>query len=438
MSSFVDLCRFNPVAGGLGDFVYSSAVAGCQSPTAANAQNGVSYKCYAISPDLSQWELFQGNYNSGTGTFPRTTVLYNSSGTGTAAGQSGAGTKINFATIPQVAVVALFEDLLNYGNTINPFTGNVTIGGTLGVVGLTSLANATLTGTLGVTGIATFTVAPVFTDPIGSANALSAVSYGSAQSLTAAQQLLVTSDLGVPFECGQLTFTSTAALAFKPYKGDLLKINGAVFRIPAAGIAGLGAPTSVFLNGVAAQTLVAATTYFIYAFSNAGVVTADFSVTGHSTSSTTGNIGTEIKTGDDTRTLIGMVRTGATVVYASDIQTASWFNRRNKVATLAQNLVAAGNTTAMGFVTWLEEAFTISTAGFIGNSALAVCGMQNRIDTVNVGPSIQGNCTAGGQIPYNTMIILTSTEGNHSYDAALSAGAGTPQTGGNSFVAIRG
>ena len=48
-------------------------------------------------------------YNSGTGVFARTNVLYNSSGTGSA--QGGAGTKISFSTVPQVAIVALAEDL---------------------------------------------------------------------------------------------------------------------------------------------------------------------------------------------------------------------------------------------------------------------------------------------------------------------------------------
>jgi hypothetical protein len=107
----VDLCRFNPTLGGTTSWVYSTAVAGCQSPSLANMQNGLPYKVYAVSADLSQWEISQGVYNSSTGTIPRTVVLYNSLGTGTAAGQSGAGTLINFSTVPQVAVVALMEDL---------------------------------------------------------------------------------------------------------------------------------------------------------------------------------------------------------------------------------------------------------------------------------------------------------------------------------------
>lgn len=113
MSAFADLVRFTPTLGGTTDWVVSTAVGGCQTPALANVLNGVSYKVYAVSTDLTQWEISTGVYNSGTTTFPRTTVLYNSSGTGTATGQSGAGTKINFSTVPQVSLIALAEDLIS-------------------------------------------------------------------------------------------------------------------------------------------------------------------------------------------------------------------------------------------------------------------------------------------------------------------------------------
>src|SRR5580704_6453521 len=108
---FVDLARFNPTLGGTSDWVVSSAAAGCQTPALGGITNGITVKYYAVSADLTQWEIGQGVYNTGTSTLPRTTVLYNSSGTGTASGQSGAGTKINFSTVPQVSLVALAEDM---------------------------------------------------------------------------------------------------------------------------------------------------------------------------------------------------------------------------------------------------------------------------------------------------------------------------------------
>jgi hypothetical protein len=105
MAAFLDVCRFLPTAGGTADWTYSSAVAGYQGPTAAGAVNAAVYRYRAESADLSQWEIGFGAYNSGTGVFARTTVLFNSSGT---------TAKINFSVAPQVAIVALAEDLATF------------------------------------------------------------------------------------------------------------------------------------------------------------------------------------------------------------------------------------------------------------------------------------------------------------------------------------
>lgn len=111
MAKYVDRCRYNPTLGGTTDWTYSSAASGYQSPASAGIVNSSTYRYAAESADLSQWEIGYGAYNTGTGVLPRTGVLCNSSGTGTASGQSGAGTKINFSTVPQVAIVALMLDV---------------------------------------------------------------------------------------------------------------------------------------------------------------------------------------------------------------------------------------------------------------------------------------------------------------------------------------
>lgn len=123
-SNLLDVCRFNPTLGGTTDWTYSSAVTGYQSPTAAGVVNSSVYSYRAESADLTQWEVGAGAYNTGTGVLARTTVLFNSSGTGTGAGQSGAGTKISFSTVPQVAIVALAEDLLPIAS-VGPFTNSL-------------------------------------------------------------------------------------------------------------------------------------------------------------------------------------------------------------------------------------------------------------------------------------------------------------------------
>ena len=110
MADFITNCGFVPTAGGTTDWTYSSAVTGYQSPSAAQAVNGATYVFRAQSADNSQWEYAVGAYNSGTGVFARTTVLYNSSGSGTK--QGGGGTKISFSSAPAlVVIVAIAEEI---------------------------------------------------------------------------------------------------------------------------------------------------------------------------------------------------------------------------------------------------------------------------------------------------------------------------------------
>lgn len=101
MALWLDNCRFRPTAGGTGDWTYSSTVAGALSPAGANAVDGGTYRYSAFSADLSQFEIGYGAYNSSTGTFARTAVLFNSAGT---------TAKINFSTTPIVSIVPLAED----------------------------------------------------------------------------------------------------------------------------------------------------------------------------------------------------------------------------------------------------------------------------------------------------------------------------------------
>ena len=103
-SSLLNVCRFNPTAGGTTDWTYASIVTGYQSPAAAGAVNGNQYSYRAESADLSQWEIGIGIYNAGVLT--RAAVLFNSAGT---------TAKINFSTVPQVAFIALAEDVMPLG-----------------------------------------------------------------------------------------------------------------------------------------------------------------------------------------------------------------------------------------------------------------------------------------------------------------------------------
>ncbi len=123
-SSLVTSCRFTPTTGGTTDWTYFAAVVGYNTPALAGVATTLIYSVRSESANLTQWEESVGacTIAAGVATFARTTVLYNSSGTGTGPGQSGAGTKINFTTAPEVSVVALAEDLLAF-NAAMSLTG---------------------------------------------------------------------------------------------------------------------------------------------------------------------------------------------------------------------------------------------------------------------------------------------------------------------------
>lgn len=240
MSSIIDGCRFTPTLGGTTDWTFSAAVIGYNSPALAGVVNSSIYTYRAESADLSQWEIGTGAYNTGTGVLARTTVLFNSSGSGTAAGQSGAGTKITFATVPQVAIVAIAEDLV--GTTTNNSmsgTQNVTnatdatsssAGGAFTIAGglavakklfvgaATAIAGAfKVTDTTEATGAGT-TASGLFAGGLEVAKkffaaGIAAFTAGVASTTTTTGSVVITGGLGVS---GDINFTGSAWTAYTP------------------------------------------------------------------------------------------------------------------------------------------------------------------------------------------------------------------------------
>lgn len=99
---------------------------------------------------------------------------------------------------------------------------------------------------------------------------------------------------------------SGSNLILSRYRGMYVPINGLLYAIP-------GGTVSLSSASVTAGT------YYIYVYNNAGTLTLEASFTGYTSDSTTGVM---IKTGDSTRTLVGMAHRGA-----SDWELyRSWFN----------------------------------------------------------------------------------------------------------------
>jgi hypothetical protein len=113
---------------------------------------------------------------------------------------------------------------------------------------------------------------------------------------------------------------SGSNIVLSPKNGNLLTINGTAYAVPDSGVS------------LAATGLTASTLYYIYVYMNSGTMTLEASTTAHATSTATGNKGVEIKSGDDTRTLVGMVRPITGPAFADTVAqrfVRSWFNRKS-------------------------------------------------------------------------------------------------------------
>lgn len=177
-------------------------------------------------------------------------------------------------------------------------------------------------------------------------------------------------------------------------------------------------------------TLTASTTFFLYAFDNAGVTTLEASATGHSTDSAAG---VEIKTGDATRTLVGMFRVNATPVLVdsgSQRFCISWFNRKGKTGT---NNLTTNKTTTSGtpvemdttvrveFLTWGDADVVLSgTVSFTVQAGTTVVGTLLELDGATVANSAATSQTSNVTTVTNTPLVLLApvrvAEGYHHAD----------------------
>ena len=227
----------------------------------------------------------------------------------------------------------------------------------------------------------------------------SLVSVIIAQSFTAAQQIQARQNIGSGGAVGNCNFAyvSSTSVALKPFNGSDIRINGTVQQIPSSGVTATNAG------------LVASTLYYVYAFMNAGVMTLEFSTTTHATDTTAGNVGVEIKSGDSTRTLVGMMFTNASSQFDDSAQkrnVRSWFNRKSA----AINLVLGINTSITGtfsevtafrteFVAWAGET-VIPVPGFsyFNNTSGTVISVQFSANGVVFGQESQVNGDGTGGV----------------------------------------
>jgi hypothetical protein len=115
----------------------------------------------------------------------------------------------------------------------------------------------------------------------------------------------------------KLVWTSNTVITLVPYGGQTIKINGANVSVPAAGVT------------LSNTGLVASTRYYVYAWMNAGTMTLEASTTGFVKDTAAGNVGIHCKSGDSSRSLVGMIfvfSDGKFYDNSSNRMVRSWFN----------------------------------------------------------------------------------------------------------------
>lgn len=177
----------------------------------------------------------------------------------------------------------------------------------------------------------------------------------------------------------RLSFVSSTSVKLSPLGGNNLNIGGLPRKVPEDGV-------SVSNSGLANSTL-----YYVYAWIDGSTMALELSATGHSPNTN----GVEIKTGDPTRTLVGMVRTTSSGQFAdsdANLLVVSYFNRQRKVG--RARFTANRNSGAdpapyaeinteirVNFLTWADESVR-----------QAICGGW----TTNGGGTAHGYCSIDG------------------------------------------
>jgi len=167
-------------------------------------------------------------------------------------------------------------------------------------------------------------------------------------------------------------------LVLSPYNGNKLIIDGVNYSIPSSGVS------------LAPAGLTASTLYYIYAYESSGAMALEASTTFHATDSTTG---VEIKSGDASRTLVGMayMQTAATWPTQATLL-LNWFNRR--MTSAKAGFTSSHTTTSTGafveidteirvpFLVWSDSAADYAVSGEVTNSTVSVTTTGLAIDNI--------------------------------------------------------
>lgn len=243
----------------------------------------------------------------------------------------------------------------------------------------------------------------------------------------------------LPMTGAQLQFTNATTLTLAPRGSGYLWVNGLNYPVPAS--------LTISNGGLAASTL-----YYIYAKVTAGVLAID---TPSTTGYTLGSNGIPVKSGDATRTLVGMVQTNGSSQFVSQdgsLWVRTYFQRRlvRTRTNFTTNQTSSSSTLAEidmsirnSFLVWSQENVQFSMSGSTtttANSAVSTMSFDGGT------PELE-SCSANGSsslgfggiktglsegLHYATLFGAINTSGT----ATWRGGAAPSGTGGTAPVSL--
>jgi len=203
--------------------------------------------------------------------------------------------------------------------------------------------------------------------------------------------------LGSPNEV-RLVHASNSQLRLSPWTGNTIRVNGIIRAIPDAGI-------NISNGGLG---LTAQTKYFVYIYDNAGVLTLEISAAVPALA----GFGVQVKTGDPTRTLVGMVQTdsaGGFNDHPGGRHVASWFSRQRRTLTLSTPNTGGGSAT---HVEWTSSNVAVAWGGEVIDVMFYMTGaVTSGYGSISCYVNhVQGNPAHTYQVePYQTTIACRQT-----------------------------
>lgn len=232
-------------------------------------------------------------------------------------------------------------------------------------------------------------------------------------------------DYVTSFPFGQCRLVKSGAnIVLQRHQGLWLTINDTVCAIPSAGVS------------LAATGLTPGTLYYIYAYMSGATMTLEASATAHSSNTATG---IEIKTGDATRTLVGMARPITGPAWSDLINqrfVVSYFNRRpircqaglGAGTTSTSTTPAELSTTLRNeFLAWADSSYSFTFDGYASNNTLSASVVSYiALDgAVIEGFSAFVNNVVNQVGPVSATSIVDTTEGYHYTTPFVNVSSGT-------------